>query len=188
MATDALSSTSRSIPLPDGAVDADERGTRRLLAVLISGVILGERIAIPLGGSQQVPLVIPFAIAVLLIGVRRQVLVVSAPRVWLYAVTMAILTALTLCDAAMGRAVSLLSIALLLAIYMATVFRVRCFDSADAGWLHRFIVRLMTGVAVVTLLQFAIQFVGVGWTDWLQKVIPAQLLLTGYNTGNPIYY
>lgn len=188
MATDAVSPTSGSIPLRDGAVHADQLGTRRLLAVLISGVVLGGRIAIPLGGSQQVPLVIPFAIGVLLFGVQRRVLVVSAPRVWIYSITMAILTALTLCDAAMGRAVSLLSVVLMLAIYLATVFRARRFELSDASWLHRFIVRLMTGVAVVTLIQFAIQFVGVAWTDWLQRVIPARFLLTGYNTGNPIYY
>jgi hypothetical protein len=166
----------------------DRRVTRRLIALLVIGVILGERIAIPLGATQQVPLVIPFAIAVLVVGVHRQVLEISPARVRLYAFTMTILTAMTLCGAAIGRAFSMFSVVLLLAIYVMTVVRVRRFDASDASWLHQFVVRVMTGIAVVTLTQFAIQLLGIRWQDWLQKVIPVRFLLTGYNTGNPIYY
>ena len=171
-----------------GLDDDHKRESRRLMAVLVTGVILGERIAIPLGGSQQVPIVIPFAISVLLIGVRRRVILVSRPRLWQFAVTMAILVALTIYNASVGRAVSLLSIALTLTIYVVTVFRMRRVVASDICWLHRLIVRLMTLAAVLTLIQFGVQFFGVRSTDWLQKVVPDQLLLQGYNTGNPIYY
>ena len=101
---------------------------------------------------------------------------------------MAIMTVLTICNAAMGHAVSLLSIGFMLSIYFISILNLERFDDEDAHWLHRYFIRVMTLMAVVTLTQFAIQYVGVEWADVLAKVVPKSFLLSNYNTGNPIYY
>lgn len=104
-------------------------------------------------------------------------------------VTVLVLTAaaLTLVQLLLGAMPSLLSFALLIVLYAPAVLTPKA-DAVAYRAVGRFFVRLMGVAAVVSVVQLVVQAAGLPWRDWLAQVVPAQLLLADFNTGNPISY
>jgi len=159
-----------------------------LKVVLFASVIL-QRIGVPVGTTGYVsPVLVTVLVTVaLLVGHGR--LVEEPGRVAAYlAVTGAcLLTALV--HGLRSEELSVPSLGLLVVTYVPFCFRVRDVRPGLLDELLRFFVRIVTVVAVLAVGQTAPQLVGVWqYRDLLAQVVPAHLLVQGYNTSYPVTY
>lgn len=168
--------------------DPDGRRSVRVLVALVLVVVLTQRFALPLGGDDQLPLSLPLAAAVVGWGLLGGGLRLDRRRTRLYATAMAAVTVLTLLALARGASPSLFSFVLLLVVYAFVVVRPADLGRAEVDRVLSVFVGVMVVVAVVCSVQAAVQYVGVQHEDWLALAVPPELLLQGYNTGDPLSY
>ncbi|EIV95571.1 hypothetical protein [Frankia sp. QA3] len=163
--------------------------TLRLLTVLLFFEIFFQRIAIPVGGSQ-VQVILPITYVCAAIMVRRGGLSRYSSRMtgYLVAMTACSLSALV-AFLRQKDSTSLTSLLLLLATYVPFVFGLRPADARALlpRLLDRFLI-MITVLAGLALFQFAIQLVGVPYTDVVKDVVPSQFLMHGFNTSYPVQY
>ncbi|MCY7396084.1 MAG: hypothetical protein LH468_08035 [Nocardioides sp.] len=157
------------------------------VVVWILVLVLTQRFAIPLGGGgQQLPAAIPAALAVVMYGLARGHVVVCRRRAALLGVALVTLSLLTVVALIRGAEPSLLSFLL-----FVTIYPVALVDLLDARAARRgldFFVDLMLVAAGVGLVLYGLQYAGLAYSDHLAQVVPPELLLTGFNTADPIEF
>ncbi|MFC3686818.1 hypothetical protein [Aquipuribacter hungaricus] len=163
------------------------RGPERLLLALLLVVVLTQRLALPLGATQ-VPLTLVLCLALLAVGAVTGRLVLDRTRTRLYVAAMSTLVLLTVVALLRGLSPSLTSLVLLLLLYAVVAVRPARLDRAAVDRLLDAYTTLMVVVALVCLAQSATQYAGVPYRDWLSVVVPSELLVQGYNTGDPLSY
>jgi hypothetical protein len=163
--------------------------TFRMLTILLFCEIFLQRIAFPVGGSQvQVILPITYVCAALML--RRGGLTYNSSRVTTYLVAMTACSASALvCFLREKDDTSFTSLLLLLATYVPFVLGLRGADARALlpRLLDRFLI-MITVLAGLALFQFAIQLVGVPYTDVVKDIVPSQFLMHGFNTSYPVQY
>ncbi len=122
-----------------------------------------------------------------LIGIASGVFAVDRRRLGLVAALIGTATLATLAQVLVGVSPSLLSFALLIVLYLPALLRPRG-DAVDHAAIGRFFVRLMAVAALLSILQFAVQFLGLTWHNWISELVPAQFVLQDFNDGNPIVF
>ncbi|WP_261576423.1 hypothetical protein [Frankia gtarii] len=163
--------------------------TLRLLTVLLFCEIFFQRIAIPVGGSQ-VQVILPITYVCAAIMVRRGGLSRHSGRMTGYLVAMTACSLSALVSFLRQKdSTSLTSLLLLLATYVPFVFGLRPADARALlpRLLDRFLI-MITVLAGLAMFQFAIQLVGVPYTDVVKDIVPSQFLMHGFNTSYPVQY
>lgn len=176
--------------LPPAAAVPRSRPQRqaRLLGGLLVADVFGQRLALPAGAAGQLPLLLPVALVVSVVGVRRGLLQIDPARLALGGLAVAG-TAVALGGSMLaGGATSAPSYAYLLLTYLPFVLVVGAGGAGVVTALVARYVRLATVLSVLVLLQLAVQPLGLHRPDLLASVLPHSLLLDGYNTNNPFYY
>lgn len=163
--------------------------TLRLLTILLFFEIFFQRIALPAGGSQ-VQIILPITYVIVAIMLRRGLLSRNSSRMtgYLVAMTACSLSGLT-AFLRQNDDTSVTSLFLLLATYVPFVFGLRPADARALlpRLLDRFLL-MITVLAGLALFQFAIQLVGVPYTDVVKDVVPSNFLMHGFNTSYPVQY
>ncbi len=162
---------------------SDGRGLLSLCVVLL---VLGQRLAIPLGGDQQVPLTIVGMLALSGYGLLRGRLVTDRRQAVLLGSSLVLLAAVTGVAAVRGLDPSVLSLLLLTLIYLPAVLVPR--ESSVSPVVLRFFVDLMLLLSVVAVVLFVLQYAGVPYHDYLVDVVPAPFVQDGFNTSYPLVY
>ncbi|CAO5181160.1 O-antigen ligase like membrane protein [Frankia sp. AiPs1] len=178
------------IPTQDaGSGRAANEATLTVLTVLMFFEIFFQRIALPVGASQ-VQIILPITYVCLAIMVYRGGLSRNNGRMTGYLVAMAgcSLSALA-CFLRQKDDTSFTSLLLLLATYVPFVYGLRPADARALlpRMLDRFLI-MITVLAGLALFQFAIQLVGVPYTDVVGNIVPSNLLMHGFNTSYPVQY
>ncbi|WP_299038898.1 hypothetical protein [uncultured Pseudokineococcus sp.] len=176
-------------PAPQEGVARRSPGALRpdhlVLAALLAVTLL-QRLAVPAGGDQ-VPLVLPVVLGLLLVGLATGLVDLDPVTTRLYAVGVGALVVLTAVSWARGQAPSLTSLLFAVAIYAVAVVRPRLGRAGVERVLDRF-AAVMVVAAVVGLAQTSGQYLGVPYRDWLAEVVPEPFLQQGYNTADPVAY
>lgn len=169
------------------APPASRRSPVRFLVLTVLGLLLAQRLALPAGGSGQVPLTAPLGLLALAVGLWRGHLAWDRQRVRLYVAAMTAAVVLTWVAAARGLAPSYLSLLFLLVLYApAAVLTTATRDELDR--VLTVFVRLMAAFAALGLVTFGLQFVGVPYRDWFAELVPGPLVQQGYVTSYPLFY
>jgi hypothetical protein len=161
----------------------------RFVCVVITVMVLGQRLALPAGGALQVPLTEAALLAMVGYAVVRGILVFHAPMTVIYLALVGVSAAATLAQAFYGLEPHTSSLVFLWILYAPVCLKLwvpdprAVFDSVLG-----YFVRMMTWVGGAGLVLFAAQFGGLAYRDWLAAVIPTKLLISGYVTTYPIYF
>ena len=155
------------------------------MALLLVSILL-QRLAIPLG-SDQIPLGVPLALGIIVVGLVTGEFRVDSRKVRVLLVIWLTATTCTLFQVASGNLPSLLSLGLLIALY-PLVGLAADLSAGGVARVEDLFIRLMTVFSLVSLGQMAIQFLGVAYEDYLLRLVPEAFILLGYNTGDPIAY
>ena len=157
------------------------------LTSLIMILVLSQRFALPVGGTQ-IPAVVPLMCSAVLWGVLRGYLRWDRSRILLGLATLVLLTGLAAVAQARGYRVSPLSLALLCSIYVvALVVPDRIGSGAVTAALRAFST-LMTCCAAVGVGLFGAQYVGLAYRDWFTATVPEPFVQQGFVTAYPIAY
>ena len=155
---------------------------------LIVGLLLSQRLVLPLGQSAQVAAVILLAIAAALWGTFRGWLVLDQDRTALYLIAILGVAVMSVVHLSLGFDVSWLSIALLVLLYAPACVRAARLSLGEQRELLWFFVQTMTVLAACGICVFLAQFVGFAYRDLVALVIPEKMLQVGYVTSYPIFY
>ncbi len=162
-------------------------GERALLGLLTLSV-LGQRLALPLGGTSRVPVTLVAGLAVLVLGLRRGWLRIDRRRWRLALLAVALSAVSVLASTVRLPAFSLLSYVYLLLTYAPFI----AITTGDRGALWRSLsdraLRLAELVAGLSLVQLAVQPLGWHHPEPVGSVVPGSFLLQGYNTTYPLHY
>lgn len=175
--TEALSGHRDKRPWSDNSV--------ALLKMLVLAVVVLQRFAL---GDSKTPLQLIVVLVLIGVGMRGGSLQLHRERLVLYAVAAAVLLLLVALDLALGRAISLRSLSLLLATYCIGVVSAPSLQRRDREAVLDFFIKLMSVLASVGLTDGVLQLLGIQHQDYLSKLVPPALLVSGYNTGNPVTY
>jgi hypothetical protein len=157
------------------------------LTCLILILVLSQRFALPVGGTQ-IPAVVPLMCGAVLWGVLRGYLRWDRSRVLLGLAALLLIAGLATVAHARGYPVSPLSVALLCSIYVvALVVPDRIGRGAVTAALGTFST-LMTFCATVGVALFAAQYVGLAYRDWFTAIVPEPFVQSGFVTAYPIAY
>jgi hypothetical protein len=154
---------------------------------LLLGLVLLQRLALPLGGTQQLPLMVPLGTALLAVGLYRGEFRLAHTRVRILALVIATAVICSLAQVVVGNLPSVLSLGLLVALYAILALDANLTPGAVTR-IERVYLRVMTVFAIVSLGQMLVQLAGVPYEDYLLRLVPDTFLLTGFNTGDPIAY
>lgn len=164
---------------------------RRVLVGLLVATIFLQRFGIPLGGFS-LPLILPVGLLCAAYLVLRGDLRPVRIRLVLFVAAVAAFAATSYAAARYSTEVRLTSLGVVLAIWGVWMLRApgtpvqsrRAFVSTGRAF-----VRVMTVLSAVGAVQLASQFVGLwNYQDYLRQIVPANLLLPGYNTSIPIEF
>ena len=155
------------------------------ITLLVTSIFL-QRLGVPYG-EDQIPLMIPVVLLLLATGLRTGEFRLVATRLPVLAVVWGTAGIGTLVLLALGDAPSLFSLGLVVALYAMVAVTANVTPEA-VDRVQRLYLGIMTAFAGVSVLQMVIQFLGVGYRDYLSVLVPEFLLLDYYNTGDPIAY
>jgi hypothetical protein len=155
------------------------------VALLLTGTLL-QRLAIPIG-TDQVPVTVPLLLGIIVLGLWTGEFRVRPGKLRVLALLAATASLCTLAQVAVGAVPSLLSLALFFCLYPLVALRADI-GAVGVAVVERVFLRLMAVAALVSIGQLGIQYAGVAYEDYLLRLVPATLLQTGYNTGDPIAY
>lgn len=159
-----------------------------LLAVRLAvvAVVFGQRFALPVG-SARVPAVLVAVYGVLIALVVCEALRHDRVRFELFTIGMAACCLSTLWASFRGEIFSVASLLYLLMSYLPWIFCVR----ARFAWLYPVVVRFfldaMVVVALLTVVQMGVQFLGLPFLDPVTS-LPDAFLVEEFNTTYPIVY
>jgi hypothetical protein len=173
---------------PDGRVCRLDRQVR-LFGALLVFLIVGQRLAVPLGASKQIPLALPVALALVGYAALRKLIRVDSRRLVSGLVALAAVLGGTLLAEGRGRSTSTLSLIYLVTSYAPFVLVATGHDQRELGrrLLDRFL-RIMELIAGLAIVQIAAQLAGYHVADPLATVLPRRLLLQNYHTTYPLHY
>jgi hypothetical protein len=161
------------------------RSVTPVLVALLTVVIVAQRLIIPIDtGLPLLTLLFPVAVIVLW---RRGVLAADRGRTMAYVVAMSGCVTSALFVQEWGGAFSVPSLAQLLFLYAPFCFTLTRGARAEYPALLEAYGRIMMVVAVVAIIQMAIQLAGVAYEDPF-RFIPSQFINRGYNTLAPVSY
>lgn len=164
------------------------RDLSRLLIASCLLVVVGQRIALPLG-SLQLPVTAIGLWGVTTWALGRGVVMLSPPTVLKYLGV--VVVALVCCLAQSFDAIrfEVSSVAFLVFLYGPVCFRLVARNPLAAyRQLLGYFVDLMTVFGAFGALLFCLQFVGVPYRDWLSFVLPSRFLVSGYATSYEVVY
>ncbi len=154
----------------------------------VIGTVLTQRFALPLGAEQQIPLVIPLALAWLALGLHKGYLHIPKDPGRAYAWAASILAALTLVSLVRGADPSFFSLIFLGALYACGTVRLTRPDRNVRRETHIFFAWVMVALGLLGIALFAAQFAGLLYRDWLFDSLPPQFVQAGYNTAYPLFW
>ena len=160
-------------------------GTEKVLIflVLISLIFL-QRFAIPVGGFQ-LPLVLLFSVVSVMILFFSKKIEMDKKRLTVYLIAISGLCIASLYGLHTFKNVGITSLVSLVVFYIPFLFINK--NKGSLSYIFSVYQGSMIIVAILGIMQFSLQLAGLGFIDPIQK-IPAQLLLTDYNTQNPLYF
>jgi len=167
-----------------GAVERQQGAA--CLKLFLLAIIFLQRFAIPISG-QQIPLLLPVGLVILGAAYLRGELSINSRRAPLVATMWITALGCTLLHVAFGSVPSLLAVVLLLLLYLPALFSPRVSVYAGNSIAGMF-VAIMTVMAIVSVVQFALQYVGIANEDYLSAVLPSDFLLGGCHQRDPIAY
>lgn len=150
-------------------------------------IVLGQRFGIPVGGGEQLSISLAVVLFLVTYGTVSAVLQLDFIRFRLYVIASTALLSLTLLAFVAGREPSLPSALLAVALYALAAFDFSLRRS-DIDRVWDIFIQVMTIAAVVSLVQAAVQYVGVEYRDWVGDLVPDPLIIQGYNSGDPLAY
>ncbi len=160
-----------------------------LLSAFIVVVVLGQRVGIPLAGTQ-ISIALPAAYLLAAVLLFRRRVVVDRLRTELYVLVALACLGTTALHAFAGDAFSTPSLLLLLSLYLLFVVRIRG-GHGQAAVLRagNTFVRLMLVIAALGVFQLAGQLTGVwSYQDYVAGWVPGDLLVRFYNTNIPLEF
>lgn len=179
--------SSLSLESPRRASTATVRG---VVALLLATILL-QRFSVPVG-ALALPVVLPAGLAILAYLVLRGSLRPTGPRLWTGMAALAALAGSAYLAARYSTQVQLTSLAVVALIWAVWALRVPGTARANRDGFRRVgsaFVSIMTGLALVGVVQLASQFVGLWrYTDVVADLVPPAFLLPGYNTSIPIAF
>ncbi len=161
--------------------------TGHLIAILLV-ILLTQRLAVPLGEAGQLPVTVPLCLAVVAHGLSTNQLRLDRVRVSLFVIAMAGLVAVTVIAGVNRQSPSAMSLLMVAAIYLLLLVEAPKLTTREFNRVLDVFVVVMRWSSVLGLLQLAVQYAGVPGGDWLAPVVPADFLVQGYNSGDPLEY
>jgi hypothetical protein len=152
-----------------------------LIVLLVAWLLYGQRIAIPFG-EKQIPAILPIFWAALLLLVARRRARVSRSRLLFSCLAVGVMTT-TLLFSTEGY--SVLSFLYIFAIYIPVLFRWKDDGNNVYNNVIRFYRNFMLSAAILGILQFSVQLLGLPYLD-LADIVPEIFLQKGYATTYPI--
>ena len=169
---------SLALTMPDaGAAARDRRWIELLIGSILVAMIFFQKIGVPAAGSH-VELILLLTYAVLGALLVRQAVMISATRLLLLA---ALLATMLLSQFLSRHQWDLTAVLIILALYCPFIF---VLPVTRANWLRIFNIfqRAMLAVVGIVAVQQIIQFtIGAQYWPSLDEMIPAKLLVPGYN-------
>jgi hypothetical protein len=162
----------------------DLRVTFAVLAAMMTGVTVLQRIAVPFGGVSLALVIVLAGVGYLLLS---GAMVEDRPRAGLYMLAAGAALLAAASTFALGRDGSLSSVLLLVVLYSPFVYVLRREFAGLYTRLLDYFCSLMVFCSVLSLGQWAAQMLGRPYPDPLSS-IPQQFLLQGYNTTYPLEY
>ncbi len=154
----------------------------KLLGFTIILLLLTQRLALPLG-ALALPLATPLVLAVAVWGLYTRILAVDRRRLLAYLIAVSLLIVSSIFVSIWGS-FSVSSLVYLMGLYTILVLAI---PSGDPTGLFRIHQKAMLVFAVLGVLQFVVQLVGVPFIDPFAGV-PEALMLPNYNTIQPLSY
>lgn len=153
-----------------------------LLGTAIVLLLVTQRLAIPAGGFQ-IPIAVFIVFAFAAWGFLRRELIVDQRRLLAYLATLSLLLVSSIAVSAWGF-FSATSLVYLVGLYSILVLTAPYCNLEKMFLIHQ---RAMAWFAVIGIVQFLVQLVGVPFIDPF-AVVPEGLKLQGYNTIQPLSY
>ena len=183
----------RADPSAEGApIGVNEWRARRgltILKVLIVITIFGERIGLPNGQDPISIVMIANLIALGFLAITGVLTVDRQRALWYIAAGSAAVLAAMGVLLTTNSSISLNSLLLLLVIWFTWIFRLRNpYGAALYNKLLDFFLKAVSVLAGLAIFQFFTQFVGLHYTDWMAKWLPANYLIPNYNTSYPVSF
>lgn len=165
-------------------VNARSRFLQGFFVVQMIGVIILQKLAVPTGGAY-LELCLPLLGAGLFVILMRRGLAIDPLRLVTFAL---FLVSCLLSQLLGGTSMSGPALFLMIGLYTFMVVRIDVSKATYLRCLNVYQVAMLLVVGVV-VLQHVIQLIG-SWTLWpnLDKLLPQQLLLPGYNYLQPVKY
>lgn len=179
-----MSALARAQPIGLPQREAELQGAPPMMGLLLF-VVLFQRIAVPIGDGISVT-ILAFPFGVVLLWRDRHV-VAGRARTLAYLVAVAVCILSVAVVLGRGRTFSISSLALLVALYAPFCLVVRPGARVHYEAVLRSFRSLMSVLAIVAIVQMAIQVAGVHYSDPLTR-LPAKFLVQGYNTLAPVRY
>ena len=183
----------RAVPSASApAVGANEWRARRgltILKVLIVVTIFGERIGLPNGQDPISIVMIANLIALGFLAITGVLTLDRQRTLWYIAASCSAVLAAMGVLLTTNSSISLNSLLLLLVIWFTWIFRLRNpYGAALYNQVLDFFVKAVSVLAGLAIFQFFTQFIGLHYTDWLAKWLPANYLIPNYNTSYPVTF
>jgi hypothetical protein len=169
-----------------GTISRPRQTLRWLKALLLVDVLL-QRVAVPVGTGVSIMLPVTLLVAGALVLDKSLLIDVRRTRQYLIGmgtVTVAALTAYT--SGAVDA--SFTSWLLLVSTYLPFCLVLRAASPAMYEDVLDFFIRVVGIVAILAVVQYAVQLVGWQYEDLLGQVVPPKWLLAGFNTSYPVRY
>lgn len=161
----------------------------RMLCGLLLAVVLLQRFVVPLGGSGDVPLLLPLALGVAAFGMVRRLMHVDPLRAGLVLLALGGCATTGMLSVALGRPdTSLMSLLYLVSTYIPFVLVLTAPPGDVVERTMAFLSRLAAVVGAAAVTQILIQPLGVPYSDVLRSVVPDPFLTDAFNTSYPIVW
>ncbi|RKR73551.1 hypothetical protein [Frondihabitans australicus] len=172
------------------AIDRPRRLRRQhegpyLAAMMLCTIVL-QRFALSFGGNS-IPLILPVILVFIAVGYATRVLEFDRFRGILVAILCLTGLACSLAQIAVGAVPSIFSLGLLAVLYVPAAFR-SSQGPAAVALVATVFTRLMVGAAIVALLQFGLQYVGLPNVDWIGTLLPTEFTVQGFSPNAFIVY
>jgi hypothetical protein len=181
-------SSSNSLGLRTHAVSSlqtwsDERVLKAVVLAGILSVVLLQRLAVTGGGGGYLVFILPIWVALVAYVYVRRIVDIEHRRYLGFLSAFAVLLSVNLIAVMLGRPVSLMSVLLFGILFGLMTLRSRIDVTQYAA--DRYII-VMTLIAVPSIIQFAVQYIGIAHTDILASFVPPSLIADQFNTNAPM--
>jgi hypothetical protein len=188
----AATSTSAEAPSATTGGRAPRRGPAwpyRVVLALVVLVVLLQRLVVPLGGTEPIPVTLPLAYAAVALLLITGQVVVDRFRMELFLLAATLCVAAAVLAALRGSVLSAPSLVLLIALYTLWTLRAHTADVSALRWVANGFVTLMLLLSLVGVGQLVTQLLGLWvYEDYLGTLLPPDLTTHAYNTTIPLVF